>query len=946
MPKSQPERRKETEAELFRLLVENVKDYAVFVVDPQGRVQSWNSGAERLLGYRDDEIIGQSADVFFTPEDVQDGIPQKEMRDSLEVGRGNDDRWHVRKDGSRFWSGGTMTPLRDESGNCRGFAKIMRDRTEWKLRERTVHEQAQLAAFSKDVSLALTRTDSLAEMLHHCTVAMVEHLDGAFARIWTLNSQENVLELQASAGMYTHLDGPHSQVPVGRYKIGLIAQERQPHLTNAVVDDPRVSDQEWAKEQGMVAFAGYPLIVNERVAGVMAMFARHSFTQATLEAMASVANGIALGIERKAAEEESRQQNEWLQVTLASIGDAVIATDTEGCVTFLNGVAQDLTGWTQEQAQGQPLETVFNIFNEQTRQPVENPVERVLREGVVVGLANHTILIAKDGTERPIDDSAAPIRDKAGKMIGVVLIFRDVMVQRRLERQAKEQADAAHKLAAIVDSSEDAIISKTLDGIIQSWNAAAERIFGYTVHEAVGRPITMLFPADRLDEEERIIARLRSGERVEHFDTVRLRKDGAAIPISLTISPIKDGEGRIIGASKIARDITERKQLEDERRQIAAELSDANRQKDEFLATLAHELRNPLAPIRNALQILKMPRVDATTLEQSRAMMERQVHQLIRLVDDLMDVSRVMRGKIELRREPVELANVVARAVETTQPLIEVQGHRLEIMLPNESLLLDADPMRLTQVVANLLTNAAKYTEANGHIWLSVERENDQALLSVRDNGIGIAPDMLLHVFELFVQADHATTRSQGGLGIGLTLVKNLVEMHDGSVEIRSEGLGKGSEFIMRLPLAAEHLRRNQTLTDDRTAPITPSGQRLMVVDDNRDAADTLAMMLRLQGHEVRVTHDGPSAIALANEYGPQMILLDLGMPGMDGYETARRIRQHSDLKNVVLAALTGWGQEEDRRRTAEAGFDHHLVKPVELKVLESMLSDLKKQHK
>ncbi len=333
------------EGELYRLLVENVKDYAIFVIDPEGRVETWNSGAEGLLGYREDEIIGESSEVFFTPEDIRGGVRQREMQQALQEGRGNDDRWHVRKDGSRFWCGGTMTPLWDDARNLRGFAKIMRDRTEWKRNQDATEEQVRLAAFIKDVGLALTRSDDLSDMLRHCAEAMVRHLNGAFARIWTLKPQDNVLELRASAGLYTHLDGPHSRVPVGKYKIGLIAQERLPHLTNAVESDPRVSDQEWVKQEGMVAFAGYPLVVEDRLVGVMAMFSRHNLSDSTLEAMSSVANGIALGIQRKIAEEGRRQQQEWLRVTLASIGDAVIATDTQGRVTFLNPVAHDLTGW-------------------------------------------------------------------------------------------------------------------------------------------------------------------------------------------------------------------------------------------------------------------------------------------------------------------------------------------------------------------------------------------------------------------------------------------------------------------------------------------------------------------------------------------------------------------------------------------------------------------------
>ena len=409
----------------------------------------------------------------------------------------------------------------------------------------------------------------------------------------------------------------------------------------------------------------------------------------------------------------------------------------------------------------------------------------------------------------------------------------------------------------------------------------------------------------------------------------------------LTFATAESGRKYTDADLALATDLAHRAAVAIENTQLYQALRDTDRRKDEFLATLAHELRNPLAPIRNALQILKMPRVDAETVERSREMMERQVHHLVRLVDDLLDVSRVMRGKIELRKERVELATVVARAVETVQPLVDAQGHQLSVRMASDSLLLEADPVRLAQVVGNLLTNAAKYTEPNGRIWLTAERDGDMAVLRVRDNGIGIAPAMLPRIFELFVQVDHASTKAQGGLGIGLTLVKNLVEMHNGIVQARSEGLGQGCEFVVRLPLVAQALDQDHGPEAGPQADQLPprSGKRLLVVDDNKDAADSLAMLLRLQGHEVRVAYSGMAALEMTKTYTPDVVFLDIGMPGMDGYEAARRIREQPGLGKTVLAALTGWGQQEDRRRTAEAGFDHHLVKPPEPQLLESLLA-------
>ncbi len=485
-------------------------------------------------------------------------------------------------------------------------------------------------------------------------------------------------------------------------------------------------------------------------------------------------------------------ERELLGVTLRSIGDAVITTDAEGRITFLNGVAEALTGWKQSEAAGQPLETVFHVVNEQTRQAVTNPAIKALREGVIVGLANHSILIRRDCTERPIDDSAAPIKDEQGRVIGCVLVFRDVTERRRLEQENDSRLVTARVLSAIVDSSDDAIISKSLDGIIQSWNAAAERLFGYTAEQAVGRHISFLIPADRADEEDRIIARLRAGERVDHFDTVRVRSDGRLVQVSLTISPIRDAAGRVVGASKIARDITERKQLEDKLRQVAADLSEADRRKDEFLAMLAHELRNPLAPIRNAVQVLRLTGGNGEAVASASDMLDRQVGQMVRLVDDLLDVSRISRGKIELRRGRVELASVVNHAVEAARPLAQCLEHELTVTLPPEPIYLNADPTRLAQVVGNLLNNACKFTDKGGRISLTVEREGDEAVIRVRDTGIGIAADQLPRIFDMFTQVDTSLERSQSGLGIGLTLVKNLVEMHGGTVEAHSAGTRSG----------------------------------------------------------------------------------------------------------------------------------------------------------
>ena len=380
-------------------------------------------------------------------------------------------------------------------------------------------------------------------------------------------------------------------------------------------------------------------------------------------------------------------------------------------------------------------------------------------------------------------------------------------------------------------------------------------------------------------------------------------------------------------------------------------LRDADRRKDEFLAILAHELRNPLAPIRNALHILRLTRRSDPAGAAVGEMMERQVDHMVRLVDDLLEVSRITQGKIELRKERVQASAIVRSALETSRPLVDAAGHRLAVDVAAEPLAIDGDPVRLTQIVANLLNNAAKYTAAAGQIWLSVRPEGNDLVISVRDAGTGIAPDMLPRVFEPFTQIDRHADRAQGGLGIGLTLVKSLTELHGGSVRAHSEGEGRGSEFVVRLPLAArstEPAASGESTAGGSSdaggehtarAPGALAARRVLVVDDNRDAADSLAALLQLTGAEVRVVYDGAEALAAMATYRPAAVLLDIGMPGMDGHEVARRIRRDAAARDVMLIALTGWGQEEDRRRSRASGFDHHLIKPVDVSVLEQVLS-------
>jgi PAS domain S-box-containing protein len=463
------------------------------------------------------------------------------------------------------------------------------------------------------------------------------------------------------------------------------------------------------------------------------------------------------------------------------------------------------------------------------------------------------------------------------------------------------------------------------DTKIARLNPAFERAVSWSTQDAAGVSLMeQCYPDPAYREHVREFMQSCRGGSMD----IRMRtRDGRDLETAWAKVRLSDGTQAGIGI-----DITGRKRHEQA-------LQDADRRKDEFLATLAHELRNPLAPIRNAAQILSHLGHADPTLTSATEIIARQVQHLTRLVDDLLDVSRITRGKVTLRKEPVDLATVVTQAIETSRPLIESHRHELTVSLPGEAIWVEADLTRLAQVIANLLTNAAKYTPEGGHIRLTVERDGDTAIVRVRDDGVGISGEMLTSIFDLFTQGDRSLARSEGGLGIGLTLVKRLVEMHGGSVIAYSDGPGRGSEFIVRLPtLPAAPSAPADTSKGGRSTSPSSSRRRILVVDDNVDAADSLAMLLGIGGHEVRTAHDGATAVEVAKAFQPEVVLLDIGLPGMDGYEVARQLRGQLEMEKTVLVAVTGYGQDEDRRRTQEAGFDEHLVMPVDPVDLERLL--------
>ena len=516
------------------------------------------------------------------------------------------------------------------------------------------------------------------------------------------------------------------------------------------------------------------------------------------------------------------------------------------------------------------------------------------------------------------------LHDESGALRGFSKITRD-LTERRNQEETLRQSE--QRFRVLVDGLKDyAIFMLDTDGRVTSWNSGAQRITGYTAEEIRGQHFSVFYPRAAIDRKlpEQELAMAREHGRFED-EGPRLRKDGTTFWANVVVSPFYDHEGVLMGYANVARDLTDRKRAES--------LEQAERRTSEFLAMLAHELRNPLAPINNALHLLALkPPADATE-KWVREVLHRQTAQITRLIDDLLDVSRITRAAIPLDGRPLDVRAVVRAAVEGSMQWIQARGHALSIELPpNEALTVLADEVRLTQVLHKLLHNAARYTPEGGQLSIGARREASEVVICVKDNGVGMDAELLRSAFDLFKQGQPAVQRPQGGLGIGLTLVQRLVRLHGGTVEARSAGVDRGSEFTVRLPVAHE---QPASAAADERASSTP--RRVLVIDDNSDAANALRMLLENDGHSVRVAHDGVSGLALAREYRPEYLLLDIGLPRLNGYDIAASVRGDPELKDTTIVAITGYGQVHDRARTAAVGFDHHLTKPVEFTALQEL---------
>ena len=801
---------------------------------------------------------------------------------------------------------------------------------------------------------------------------------------------------------------------------------------------------------------------------------------------------------RRSAQNRLQQQSELMSVTLSSIGDAVIATGIDGSINFINPTAEAITGWTMADAAGKPLGDVFKIINETTREPVESPVTRVLKEGNVVGLANHTVLIARDGNEIPIDDSGAPIRARGGRIIGVILVFRDITERKRAEEERnrvesdyidfvenaalglhwvgsdgkilwanqaeldllgytrdeyigrhiaefhadedvindilcklsnketlrdhearlrrkdgsilhvlitsnvrwdkgrfvhtrcftrditenKRVEETRSLLASIVESSDDAIISKTMDGTIVSWNKGAERLYGYSAEEVKGRSVTLLMPPNRIDDFPKIMETLRRGQPIEHYETERVRKDGQIIQVSLTISVIKNAAGGITGASTIARNITERKRAEEEREELlereqaarreaeqahnlSAELllreqaarkqaEEASRMKDEFLATVSHELRTPLNAIVGWAAILRRRSVDNNTAAQAIETIERNARAQTQLIEDLLDISRIITGRMRLDVQPVEVPLVIQGAVDAIRPAADAKGIRLQVVLDPKAGPVSGDPSRLQQVVWNLLSNAVKFTPKGGRVQIRLERINSHTEITVSDTGKGISSEFLPYVFDRFRQADSSYTRVHGGLGLGLAITRQLVELHGGTVEAQSAGEGYGATFTVKLPITiskdlAHYLTGASEAAAPAATPVTTGrppalvGLRILIVDDEADASELLKIILSDWGAEVQAAGSAAEGLETLKRWRPDVLISDIEMAYEDGYSLIAKVRvlPNEEGGQTPAIALTAHVRAEDRLRALSYGFDAHVSKPMEMAELATVIVSL-----
>jgi PAS domain S-box-containing protein len=882
-----------------------VSDDAMFGVDANGIVQFCNAAAEAAYGYAAADLVGQPLRLLIPPERHAD-----EEALLARVMRGEQPApfttVRIAKDGRRIPVDLRLAAARDGSGAIVGVSQLARQLTS----PPSSTLQAYLAAIvasSDDVILS----KDLDGIVTSCNPA-VERVFG-YSPAELIGKSIRVLI------------PPDRESEEDDILAKLRRGERIDHFeTVRIAKDGRLVD---------VSLSVSPVRDDS----------------GAIVGVAKIARDIT---ERKRAAAALALQEEWFRVTLGSIGDGVIASDAAGNVTYMNRTAEALTGWPLAAATNQPLGDVFRIVNEKTRQPVENPVTLVMRSGEVVGLANHTLLIGRDGTERPITDSGAPIRNAEGRILGVVLVFRDVSEERRAEEAIAEQREW---LETTLESIGDAVIATDVRGQVVFMNPIAEHLTGWRGVDAQGRPCTEVFRIinehTRRTVENPVTRVLAEGTVVGLANhTLLIAADGTERPIDDSGAPIRNRDDRIVGVVLVFRDVsdrrraeverhaasTERERLLDAERIARTEAERASRVKDEFVAMVSHELRTPLNAILGWTQLMMRSRHDPAVVNRGLDVIARNTRLQAQLISDLLDISRIVAGKLRLDVQSVALASVVNDALEVVQPEAGAKGIEIRRTLGDGIGHVAGDPGRLQQIVWNLLSNAIKFTPGGGRIDVTLRGVDSHAEIIVADTGAGINADVLPHIFDRFHQADGSITRRFGGLGLGLSIVKHLVELHGGTVHADSPGLGKGATFTARLPTSgvidAPDVTTPSAGVSETFHDVPLDGIRVLLVEDEADTREFVTRLLEAHRARVVAAASAADALSLFSADVPDIVVSDIGLPGVDGYDLMEQIRRRSvaDGGGVPAIALTAYARSEDRTRALLAGYQAHLAKPVE----------------